>query len=279
MAAPAACVPVRGDSQRAAEAGPSSAALARGQEEHAALLSKLAAPGWDVVSQVIDPKRKVPALEVQRCAPGDICPSQLQWRERKWSDGRNGLCLEAAIPAERIADFAEGVRGYGCCRGEGDAWPTSCQRDDYALYSCPHAGAGVGPTAARAPGSKVRGQDKLGSKKVGCPARFAVKLEAETATIRWLCHEHSPDCVVQAPRILSPGVRAFVKQLVLADVPPHTIVLRNCNRVVGEYATAHQRHPDDVEAAWQAVRVQRCRAISVQLTVYAAAAGPVLSAG
>ena len=132
-----------------------------------------------------------------------------------------------------------------------------------------------------------RGHAQVGSKKVGCEARFTVTVgnTPGVALLRYLCYEHATACRVQTPRNVSLAARLRVLLWLRADsgLQPHTLVEKNVDFVASQYASRNSCSPKEaiklfhevrVRAAHRGARVARCLTPRLSRSTHFAAGSP-----
>jgi hypothetical protein len=190
-------------------------------------------------------------LVVQTVAPGEFDCTDLEWvRLLRTCEGETKLLYQALISVERTDDFLKGE----AARGTGDAFLATNKKSSgtYCLYGCPCGGRArertVSPALAvlAAVGERKRGQRgpaKVGSKKFGCDVRFSISTSGRgaplgCALITCFGFEHSPECSVQAPRIVSEICVKRVESYLAAGHSVSSVLKLNADHVVAEVARA-----------------------------------------
>jgi hypothetical protein len=221
---------------------------------------------------------------LQDLPQGALDVSHLRWVEirpqKKHGQPQKPSTYKALIPAVRLEDFKRGE----AARGPGGKFLLSSVRPatGYAILSCPSRGvsyavkqerkgaAAAEPTETTAPSPecaapgdappRTRGPAAVASGKVECPARFVVKTSRDFAgyvLITYVELEHVDACHAQGTRFLSPEVRTWVRDQLLAnpDMRPHRIVTMNVERLALEYVGTHGSTVAEVVATFNAVRL------------------------
>jgi hypothetical protein len=217
---------------------------ARGKELYDAAVAALPPP---------PPVRRVAQLELQKPPAGTVDLTSLEWVERIHL---GKPVLEALIPAEDVQRFLDGE----AARCECDKYTKCGNTGSYCLYRCPCAGEGA-PRKAGPRKVRDRGHAQVGSKKVGCEARFAVTVSNTpgVAHLRYLCYEHATACRVQTPRNVSLAARLRVLLWLRADpgLLPHTLVEKNVGFVAAQYASRNGCSPKEAVKLFHEVRLLR----------------------